>query len=272
MQYSVWNSQCTKAWYKYNIGRKKQRGRKGKRQGKKGEGKRKGRGKGKERKKTTIRPASKQTNNGAMERWVDRWTDGSINSVNQDMHVHNNSCKYMQMWSKNRRVFLVFTHSPPKKNVRVLNLKRRRVARHRRGSKLRPREFWHCGRGCDCLCTYSSTDLAPSVAMLCAWAFSNGQLSLWQFWSQGGGKKIHKAEKGYLSCTTSRLPETLQAQFATKRQIGREPLTFTRSLLFWWTETHHGLAGASIWSFASCPWNIQQLCYERSASGGTTCK
>jgi len=87
-----------------------------------------------------------------------------------------------------------------------------------------------------------------------------------------GEKKIHKAEKGYLSCTTSRLPETLQAQFATKRQIGREPLTFTRSLLFWWTETHHGLAGASIWSFASCPWNIQQLCYERSASGGTTCK
>lgn len=53
--------------------------------------------KGKERKKTTIQPASKQTNNGAMERWVDRWTDGSINSVNQDMHVHNNSCKYMQM-------------------------------------------------------------------------------------------------------------------------------------------------------------------------------
>lgn len=80
--------------------------------------------------------------------------------------------------------------------------------------------------------------------------------------SRRGKKKIHKAGKGYLSCTTSRLQETLQAQFATKRPIGREPLTFTRSLLFWSKETHHGLPVASIWGFASCPWNIQ-LCGER---------
>ena len=255
------------------------------RQGRKWEGKERKGKEGKERKerreitnqqasKQTVKQASKQaskqtnqtkqTNNGAMERWVDGWIDGSINPVSQYTHVHNHSCTYevkngwyfghlhveqkmcaFSTWNAVEWHAIVEARSSGLVNSNIVG--------HGLVGRLSVDIFMHS------CCTFFCYNLAVCMGF-CKWPAVSLTIS-----KSRRGKK-HKAGKGYLSCTTSRLQATLQALFATKWPIGREPLTFTRSLSFW-KETHHGLRGDSIWGFGSCPWNIQ-LGGERVRSSG----